>query len=157
MLQAVSTETSGVKLPRLLWRLLRQEPAPSTLPGRPCVRPPAMWGQAEPVWTTLWNWLRARQGRDERHSGALDRARHDFAAALQDLPGEAALDLARRGQSARSLRELWHLRADLYSMVACHRSQAEADRRVQLVNRHLPTSTQHNTAAAHRPGRRLED
>ena len=157
MLQAVSTETRVVKPPRLIRRLLRQEPAPSTLPSRSCVRPPAVWGQAEPVWKSLWGWLRSRPGHDERRSDALERARDDFGAALQDLPGDAAQDLRRRGQSARSLRELWHLRADLYGMVARHRSQGEADQRLQLVNRHFATSIQQTTTAATRPGRGLDD
>jgi hypothetical protein len=157
MLQAVSTETSGVKPPRIIRRLLRQDPAPSTLPGRSCVRPPAVWGQAEPIWKSLLVWLRTGHGHDQRRCSALDQARNDFGAALQDLPGEQAADLRRRGQSARSLRELWHLRADLYGMVARHRSQGEADRRLQQVNRHFPTSTQQTTTGPARPGRSLDD
>jgi hypothetical protein len=156
MLQAVSTETRVVKSPRLIRRLLRQDPGHSSLPSRSCVRPPAVWGQAEPVWRSVWDWLRSSPGHDERRSEALERARGDFSAALQDVPGDAAKDLRRRGQSARSLRELWHLRADLYSMVARHRSQGEADRRLQLVNRHFATSQQ-TTTVAPRPGHGLDD
>ena len=81
----------------------------------------------------------------------------DFGNALADLTTEDACDLRRRGQSARSLRELWHLRADLYSMVARYRSQGEADRRLQLVNRHFPTSTKRTTTtAAPRQGQGLD-
>ena len=63
-----------------------------------------------------------------------------FAAALDDIQADDAVDLRRRGRSARSLRELWHLRAELYGVVARHRSQAEADRRMGLVNLHFPSS-----------------
>jgi hypothetical protein len=145
-----------VKPPRIIRRLLRQDPAPSTLPSRSCVQPPAVWGQEEPAWKSLLGWLRAGPGRDQRRRSALDLAREDFGAALQDLPGDQALDLRRRGESARSLRELWHLRADLYGMVARHRSQGEADRRLQRVNRHFPTSTQQTTTGPNRPGRSLD-
>lgn len=162
MLQAVSTETRAVNPQRLIRRLFqRQENVSGGVPSQPSrswVRPPAVWGQAEPVWKALWSWLRAGEGPDERRVSALDHARHDFAAALADLEDDNACDLRRRGQSARSLRELWHLRADLYSMVARHRSQPEADRRLQLVNRHFPTSTQQTTtSSAPRPGRSLDD
>ncbi len=129
--------------PRLLrrwWRRAAAEPA-SVPPSRSAVRPPAVWGQAEPVWRSLWNWMRAGDAPDQRRLSALDRARQDFAAALADLDSDSALDLRRRGQSARSLRELWHLRADLYSLVARHLSQTEADRRLSTVNRHFPSST----------------
>jgi hypothetical protein len=167
MLQAVSTETKVVSPQRLIRRfLLRQEnvsgtvlPSRTSQHSRSWVSPPAVWGQAEPVWKALWTWLRAGEGPDERRVSALDNARSDFAAALADLEDdEAACDLRRRGHSARSLRELWHLRADLYSMVARLRSQPEADRRLQLVNRHFPTSTQQTTtSSAPRPGRSLDD
>lgn len=162
MLQAVSTETKVVSPQRLIRRLfLRQENvsgSQAASPSRSWVSPPAVWGQAEPVWKALWTWLRAGEGPDERRISALDSARHDFAEALADLPADDACDLRRRGQSARSLRELWHLRADLYSMVARHRSQPEADRRLHMVNRHFPTSTQQTTtSSALRPGRSLDD
>ncbi|WP_329719300.1 hypothetical protein [Ideonella sp.] len=152
MLNATMSDVKEMKAPRLLRRILSSAPAPSTLPSRTSIRPPAIWGQAEPVWKALWNWLRPRQQPAERRALTLDDARRDFAQSLADLTTEDACDLRRRGQSARSLRELWHLRADLYSMVARHHSQGEADRRLQLVNRHFPTSTKPTTtSAASRP------
>lgn len=151
MLQAVSSETREVKTPSLL-RRWRRAGAADSQPGRSCVQPPEPWGQAEPVWKALWGWLRATPATPGGHP--LDAARRDFAAALADLDADDACDLRRRGSSARSLRELWHLRADLYSLVARHRSQPEADRRLQQVNRHFPTRTQ--PATAPRPGRSLE-
>jgi hypothetical protein len=158
MLQAVSTETRVVKVPSLFRRLFRRDAAPTgASSGRPLVHPPGVWGQAEPVWKALWTWLRAGPGPDERRASSLETARHDFAAALADLNEPDAHDLRRRGQSARSLRELWHLRADLYSIVARYRSQAEADRRLQHVNRHFPTRTQTVATTGTRPGRGLDD
>ncbi len=158
MLNAAMSDVRGMKAPRLLRRLLGSAPAASTQPSRTSIRPPAVWGQAEPVWRALLNWLRpSQQPPDERRIQTLEGARLDFAEALADLTTEDARDLRRRGQSARSLRELWHLRADLYSMVARYRSQAEADKRLQLVNRHFPISTKPTTtAAAPRQGQGLD-
>lgn len=142
--------------PRFLRRLFKQASPQSSLPSRTDVRPPAVWGQAEPVWKALWHWLREGDDPVDRRIQTLDEARRDFAHALSDLPDDDASDLQRRAQTARSLRELWHLRAELYSVVARHRSQCEADRRLQLVNRHFPTSTSPTTTAAARPGQRLD-
>ncbi|WP_374568570.1 hypothetical protein [Ideonella sp.] len=158
MLNTAMSDVREMKAPRLFRRILSSAPAPSTLPNRTAIRPPAVWGQAEPVWKSLLNWLRPNRPQPaERRTLTLEGARRDFANALADLTTEDAVDLRRRGQSARSLRELWHLRADLYSMVARYRSQGEADSRLQLVNRHFPTSTKPTTtAAAPRQGQRLD-
>jgi hypothetical protein len=48
-------------------------------------------------------------------------------------------DLLRRAQHARSLRELWHLRSELYTLIARGTSQVEADARLARVNQHFPT------------------
>ncbi|HSI61013.1 MAG TPA: hypothetical protein VLA16_25875 [Ideonella sp.] len=128
---------------KLIRRLLGRSPARGApyRASRIEVRPPAVWGQAESVWVSLWDWLRQSDGASERPLRILDEARSDFCAALKDLDGAPASDLLRRGEHARSLRELWHLRAELYSLVARHLNQAEADRRVGLLNRHFPIGT----------------
>lgn len=105
------------------------------------VRPPAAWGQADSVWNSLWEWLRQSDDPGQRPVRTLEAARLDFCLALGDLTTRDAADLLRRGEHARSLRELWHLRAELYSIVARHRNQPEADRRLALLNRHFPTGT----------------
>ena len=149
MLNATLTDVAGMKAPRLFRRIFGSAPAPQApQASRTAIRPPDVWGQAEPVWKTLWSWIRGSQEPIQHRKLTLDDARRDFAGALSDLITEDACDLRRRGQSARSLRELWHLRADLYSMVARYRSQGEADRRLQLVNRHFPASTKPTTTSA---------
>lgn len=121
-------------------RLFRRRAAPSTS-GRVAVVPPSAsaapgWGGAEPVWTTWWP---SRVGHpDGGETELLAQARGDFCAALDDLPGAAVRDLRLRATYVASLGELWHLRTELYSLIACERSQAEADRRLTLVNRHFP-------------------
>lgn len=141
MFQTVRSDVYGMN-PSRLWRRWWPGRAAraSELPARTTVIPPSPWGQAEPVWRSLWSWLRDAEAAAQRPHQTLERARVAFAAALDDLHAEDALDLRRRGRSARSLRELWHLRAELYGVVARHRSQAEADRRMGRVNQHFPCS-----------------
>lgn len=109
-----------------------------------------MWGEAEPVWLALWHWLRDSDEPELRAHNQLEHARRDFCAALADLDSAMAHDLLRRAEHARSLRELWHLRAELYSVVARHLSQSEADRRLGQVNRHFPVSTPGGRASTFR-------
>ena len=40
--------------------------------------------------------------------------------------------------NARSLRELWHLRSELFSLVSVHRGQHDAQARLNALNRHFP-------------------
>lgn len=65
--------------------------------------------------------------------------RHEFARSLSDIRTEAARDAVTRIRSARSLHDLWHLRLDVFNNVAHLHDQAEAARRLALLNRHFPT------------------
>lgn len=143
MFTALSSDEARMSSSRLIQRLLRRRrrgATPSTLsPSRIEVRPPALWGQAEPIWLALWHWLREDPAAPVPRLRTLELARADFSAALQDLNTHPdAADLAQRAGHARSLRELWHLRAELYGVIARHLNQAEADRRLACVNRHFP-------------------
>jgi hypothetical protein len=60
-------------------------------------------------------------------------------ASLADISTEDADRLRLRIHDARSLRELWHVRADLFRVIAVAHSQTEADQRLDLLNRHFPT------------------
>jgi len=64
--------------------------------------------------------------------------RLEFAEAVADVPTRAADELAHRIHQARSLRELWHLRADVFNVVSCHCDQAQARSRLARLNRHFP-------------------
>ena len=124
---------------RLIQRLLRRRKGQAAaVVSRIDIKPPETWGQAEPVWASLWGWLRSRPAAPTSPGPVLELARRDFCEALVGISGDDATDLQRRAQHARSLRELWHLRAELYGIVALYKSQLEADRRLQLVNRHFP-------------------
>jgi hypothetical protein len=65
--------------------------------------------------------------------------RADFLACLEETLDDEARLLVRRIDRARSLRELWHLRAEVYRIVGTWHSQFQAQERVALLNRHFPT------------------
>ena len=65
MLNAAMSDVREMKAPRLFRRILSSAPATSTLPSRTSIRPPAVWGQAEPVWKALWSWLQTPSGTDD--------------------------------------------------------------------------------------------
>ena len=78
------------------------------------------------------------KARPER-AKAMSAAREDFFAALADLTLPAAAALLDRIEFARSMHELWHLRAEVFALVSLERDQLEADRRLATLNRHFPT------------------
>lgn len=104
------------------------------------VRPPSLRHQPASRWQRLLFWLMAPAPMDA--APPIDRlpaVREDFAACLDDTTGDAACALADRIERARSLRELWHLRAAAYHVIGLARSQSVADERLALLNRHFPT------------------
>ena len=126
----------------LLHRLLnRKPPPPTTLRMNVC--PPEVCPGRESLWTATLRWL---VGNDTEAVPALrtplERARAEFVAAMSGLADLDANGLLPRAQHARSLRELWHLRSELYTLIARRVSQPEADRRLARVNQHFPTRTQ---------------
>ena len=126
----------------LLHRLLHRKPAaPTTLRMNVC--PPDVFPRRESAWSAALRWL---VGGDVQAVPGLrtplDKARGEFVAALDGLLDVDHNDLLRRAQHARSLRELWHLRSELYTLVARRISQPEADARLGRVNQHFPTRAQ---------------
>ena len=96
----------------------------------------------------------ARPGWHGRPSKAehLANARLDFADALADVRNPHALSATDRIAIARSLHELWHLREEVFSLVACRHSQAEASRRLASLDRHFPRRTRRSGFAPFAPG-----
>jgi hypothetical protein len=68
----------------------------------------------------------------------LENARQDFVECLTDIRTQQAGDLLRRIRLARSLRELWFLRPEVFHLVAHHRDQAEANHRMAVLGSHFP-------------------
>lgn len=84
---------------------------------------------------------RARwQGRPSKAED-LAEARLDFSEALIDVRSTAAASALDRIAIARSLHELWHLREEVFSLVACRHDQGEAARRLSALDRHFPRRT----------------
>jgi hypothetical protein len=101
--------------------------------------PPSLCHAPDSAWQRLLFWLLAPAPLDAAPPLArLPGVRAEFIACLADVAGPEAETLARRVDLARSLRELWHLRAEVYRVVAIARDQATAERRLVKLNRHFP-------------------
>ena len=132
----------------LFHRLLhRKSAAPTTQRMNVC--PPDVCPGRDSLWSKALRWL---VGGDEEAVPALrtplERARSEFVAAMAGLTELDPNDLLKRAQHARSLRELWHLRSELYTLIARRVSQPEADARLARVNQHFPTRAQRTSTAA---------
>lgn len=130
-------------LAELTHRLLRR--APAIAPARRTEScPPGLLhaaARADSGWRSGFRqWLASgwQTARSEPASG-LVRARDEFLQALEDIRTPPAELLELRIRGARSLRELWHWRAEVFRQVSLHHSQAEAQARLDRLNRHFPT------------------
>ena len=123
--------------------LLRHPPRDclaSRIGWRAEVCPPSLRQAPRSALRRLWFWLTAPG--PLQASPCVDKlpaVRDDFLHHLADIRGPAAMALAARIQQARSLRELWHQRAELYHVVSLSHSQHEAEARLAQLNRHFPT------------------
>jgi hypothetical protein len=61
---------------------------------------------------------------------------------------DRAIELRGLIRGARSLRELWHLRAEVYNAVAVQTSQLDAETRLARLNKHFPTRAPRSGFAA---------
>ena len=132
----------------LLHRLLhRKTAAPMTTRMNVC--PPDVCPQSESLWSATLRWL---VGGNVEEVPALrtplEKARAEFVAAFDGLLAHDHNGLLKRAQHARSLRELWHLRSELYTLIARRVSQFEADTRLARVNQYFPTRAQRTSTPA---------
>lgn len=113
-----------------------------------CV-PPSLRQAPASAWQRLMFWLLAPAPQDA--SPPLNRlpgVRTEFMAALADIATDEADRLRLRIHEAKSLRELWHARSELFSVVGVAHSQTEAEQRLLLLNRHFPTRAPRSQFAA---------
>jgi hypothetical protein len=102
--------------------------------------PPSLRHAPASVWQRLLFWLMAPAPHDAAPPlNRLPSVRREFVAVLSDIDSADAQRLRCRIGEARSLRELWHLRADAFRVVGLAHSQSEAEQRVALLNRHFPS------------------
>ena len=110
---------------------LRMEVVPPSLRNSPAA--------TEPVWQRLLFWLMAPAAQQAMPVSRLPAIRAEFMATVADIHSPGAERLRVRLDDARSLRELWHARAEVYRVVGIAHSQQEAEQRVALLDRHFPT------------------
>lgn len=108
------------------------------------VTPPSRFAHERPslsrwlggVWRWLWD-LEAPAPKPAPIS-EIRQIRAAFHAALMDMQSAKAYQVRYQIEASRSLRELWHLRADVFEIVAESRGEGEAKTRVSSLNRHFP-------------------
>ena len=130
---------------RRVLRLARRRAAPRRLD----VCPPALLTLAAPGWrASLRGWLDTGWSRPAaapqlrqppRARNALAEVREEFLQALCDIRTQQVGMLQERIRVARSMRDLWHLRPEVFKLVALRFSQGEAEHRLDRLNRHFPT------------------
>lgn len=71
-------------------------------------------------------------------STPLSLVRLEFVDSLRDIRTQQAGDLLGRIRIARSMRDLWHLRTEIYNLVSCQHDETEATYRLNRLNRFFP-------------------
>jgi hypothetical protein len=99
------------------------------------------------AWSWLWD-LEELPRRAAPITGLI-QARNEFHSAIWDLQSLKANQLREQVSNARSLRELWHLRADVFKLISMHRGQAEAHLRLDVLNSHFPVRSSQRAGARH--------
>lgn len=129
-----------MRTPRLLplWRPRSTLNTPSAF--RVEVRPPSLRHAPATLGQRLLFWLMAPAPQEAAPPiNRLPGVKQDFLACLDDVDLPQADELRSAIGSARSLRELWHLRTEVYGLVGRAHAELIADRRLERLNRHFPT------------------
>lgn len=71
-------------------------------------------------------------------SRGLDLACAEFVAAVADVGLAPARQVQLKARLARSIQDLWHLRPQVFHLVAQAHTESEAWRRLAVLNRHFP-------------------
>jgi len=104
------------------------------------VRPPSLRHAPATLGQRLLFWLMAPAPQEAAPPiNRLPSVKQDFLACLDDVGLPQADGLRTAIEGTRSLRELWHLRAELYGLVGRAHTEAVADQRLERLNRHFPT------------------
>jgi hypothetical protein len=125
-------------MPRLARALAARTPIAITRGVEVC--PPSLRQAPDSLWQRALFWLLAPAPQDAAPpTSRLRQVRDDFQACVVDLSVPESGELWDRIGRTHSLRDLWHLRADVYRVVALQHTQHEAEARLQRLNRHFPT------------------
>ena len=140
LVHSVSDITATMRASILFSRWSRRSTLLASSSLRVEVCPPSLCHAPANLWQRVMFWMLAPAPQDAAPPlNRLPKVRYAFQAALTDIPGEEADRLRWRLDEARSLRELWHLRAETYRVVGVAHSQTEAEHRLAQLNCHFPT------------------
>ncbi|MDE2401684.1 MAG: hypothetical protein KGL90_08465 [Burkholderiales bacterium] len=126
-------------------------PTPSSL-RRTEVCPPSLFSRSGPQWkrwvTGFWAWLWDMDESADRAPvlTGLNKGKAEFCAAMWDLQSVRATQVRDAIGQARSLRELWHLRPDVFRTISTHRGQTVANARIEALNNHFPVRISSHTS-----------
>jgi hypothetical protein len=131
-------------------RLLKPAPGPDTATGqarRTEVTPPALFSRQRPAWkATLigfwcWLWDMDESPHEPVAVTGLAKVKTEFNGALWDMQSLQANAMRDQIEQSRSLRELWHLRAQVFKVISVHRGQIEAQLRLAGLDAHFPVKS----------------
>lgn len=153
-----------LSLVQRLLHTLTPHPLPLESAGRVEVPPPQARQRAAPWRRRFAAWLHSGMSDGSvstafgvwsppppRQATALSEARAAFRDALEDLATPEIGITLEHVRCARSLHELWHLRAEVFNLIACLRSQREADLRLAVVDLHFSSRTRRQARSARDP------
>ncbi len=104
------------------------------------VRPPSLRHAPESIWQRVLFWLLAPAPQEAAPPlNRLPHVRAEFLATLTDVDTAEIQALRQRIESAQSLRDLWHLRSEVFGTLGVALSQTQAEERLAKLNRHFPT------------------
>jgi hypothetical protein len=114
------------------------------------VHPPSLRQAPDSAWQRVIFWLMAPGAHDAAPPmNRVPLVRVEFMRSIADIDGDDADVLRNRIALSRSLRELWHLRSDLFRVVGVALSQSQAETRLAALNRHFPSSTPRSQFGSH--------
>jgi hypothetical protein len=133
----------------LLSRPARRSTLSAASSLRTQVCPPSLCHAPGGAWQRMMFWLLAPAPHDAAPPlSRLPSIRTDFLATVADVDSSEADALRRRIAGSASLRELWHLRSEVYRVIGLACSQSEADRRLALLAHHFPSRAPRSPRAA---------
>ena len=86
---------------------------------------------------------------------ALAAARSTFLSGVTDIPTARSAELQQRIRLAAGLRDLWHLRSDIFALVSHAKDQTTAQALLATLNKHFPTRSPRSGFAPLEPRSRL--
>jgi len=106
--------------------------------------PPSLFSRSSPLWKAwavgFWTWLWDMDELPPSSAPAtgLRKLKSEFNSSMWDLQSMRANQVRAMIEQARSLREMWHLRADVFRVISVHRGQIEAQLRLEALDGHFP-------------------